>query len=493
MPSRILALEALCDESIAALPTERIWTLADVHHVPPRERALAFEILSGTIKHRGTIDQVIRALGLSPTRRIEPILFDILRLGAYQLMFLDKVPQFAAVDLSCKLARLYGHQRQVNFVNAVLRNLDRAIETKDAPRSAETATRWVPKTSDRGVLFRRAVLPEPSQTAKHLAAAYSYPAWLVRRWLGRFGVEELARILAAGNGRPTTVCRPNLVRLRREYGLEGRLAAAGKLAEILSREGAEVEVVEEPGAVRLIEAPPLAQLPAFQGGLFQPQDVTSQRIALELAPAAGERILDLCAGLGTKTTQLAELALDQAEIYAADRQPEKLERLRANAARLGLSSIRTVSLDELAQPAYQSFFDAVLVDAPCSNSGVFARRAEARWRIKEGDFAALARGAGELLDRAAELTKPGGRLGYATCSIDPVENDDVAAAFAARHPGWTELHRAGSPPQTDAATGREIAEGGFRIIWRRPTDGRTPAGRNATQSSLRPLPVDGTP
>jgi len=464
IPARFLALEAIQDTTLHALPTDRIGVLAESYKVAGRERRLAHEILAGSIKRRASLDLLIERIGKCRCKSIEPRLLNILRQGAYRLVFLEHVPVFAAVDLSGKLARLYGGERQVAFVNAVLRNIQRATVDRDAVLAPGDEEFILPKTIARGVRFNRRILPPVAEAAEHLAAAYSLPRFLVKRWLTRFDFDRTRQIAAAANARPITVARPNFLKL----GSPHQPTEAGqKLARRLADEGCQVHLTGDRGAVEIVEGPPLAELPAFAEGLFQIQDTTAQEIAWRLEPKPDETILDLCAGLGTKTTQLAELTGDRAAIVATDRTGGKLDKLKLNASRLGINSIGVEPIERILSVEYDGRFDAVLVDVPCSNTGVLSCRPEVRWRLKETDIAVLAQVAGELLATALRLVKPSGRIGYSTCSIELEENARAVQRFLNAAKGWRLAADDERLPQADPQSGRAIHDGGYWAILRR--------------------------
>ena len=306
--------------------------------------------------------------------------------------------------------------------------------------------------------FRRPVLPDPRQTlGEYLADATSHPLWLVSRWLGRYGKDTTAGICLAGISRPPTVLRPNRL----------RIDAAG-LAERLKGEGIKAELLPDAQAVLVQDAGNLTRTAAFTGGLFQPQDRTAMS-TLEGGCAgkllAGQTILDLCAGLGTKSTQAAEMLGGRGMVLACDKDEPKLRLLAENCQRLGHANVRTAAIDHVEEAvAALERLDWILVDAPCSNTGVLARRPEARYRLNAHDLVQLQATQLAILDRAVRLAKPGTRLLYSTCSIEPEENEEVSAQFAASHPGWVlrdtklTLPQAGSRPA-------EWRDGGYWASW----------------------------
>ncbi len=452
LAARFLAFESLQDSSVKNLPTDRIWILAEKYNIPPREKAFAFELLAGTIKRRAALDHLIEVFSSRPTRQMSSEILSLLRIGVYQLVYEDKIPEFAAVDTTCQLAKRYVKKPQVGFINAILRNIQRGVEVRGVDIEEANNDFVVPTAFKRGVKFSKPVFEELYTPADYLAAAYSFPKWLVTRWLGKWDFETLQGILSAGNARPAVVCRPNSMKI-----------TSRQLADLLTSQDCQVNVLPEDGGVELIENPPITELSAYHQGLFQVQDPTAGQAARQLSLYPGMKILDLCAGLGTKTTQLAELTRDQAEIYASDRVGSKLEKLKENASRLGLNSIKVLTLQELTEERFKQYFDAVLLDVPCSNTGVLDRRPEARWRLKEADFKTYTRQSLELLTQAQVMVKPAGQIGFSTCSIDDEENSQLIQKFTAQS-DWEVKNQHVQLPQLDSATHKVIRTGGYWAV-----------------------------
>jgi 16S rRNA (cytosine967-C5)-methyltransferase len=270
-----------------------------------------------------------------------------------------------------------------------------------------------------GVKFFKPILPGLNVAANYLSQAYSFPKWLVARWLLKWNVTELKGILTALNARPAIICRPNRQKLI--------APAAETLARILVTQSCRVKVLPEVDAVELIENPPITELEAFHDGLFQIQDPTATAVVGNLSLTAGMKVLDLCAGLGTKSTQLAEVTLDQAEIFATDKIESKLDKLRENARRLGLNSITTIPIESLEGSEFRQFFDVVLLDAPCSATGTIRKSPELKWRLRESELAQFAKLQRELLDSAMKLASQ--YVVYSTCSLEPEENDAIVAGY----------------------------------------------------------------
>ena len=370
-------------------------------NLDPRDRALATELVYGVLRWQGRLDWIIdQHLKIDPNRVELPVRL-ILRLAAYQLLFLDRIPQAAAVNEAVKLAKLNQPQHTVRFVNGVLRTIARKAE------SLKEAT------------------PE-GDPAEKLAVNYSYPVWLVKRWLAELGYEETEELCAAGNQIPPTTIRVNTLQIPPE-----------KLAVDLRGLGFSVEAGQMvPGALHLRSIrTDLSSLDPYERGEFQVQDEASQLVAHVIQPQPGERVLDGCAGMGAKSTHMAQLMEDQGEIVAIDNQGWKLNRLVSNAERLRLSCIEPLEADilELRPSVELGSFDRILLDVPCTGLGVLRRNPDIKWTLRPKDFYRLHRMQREMLLRAAPLLNKGGVLVYATCTLSPEENETSLWAFLDDH------------------------------------------------------------
>ncbi len=362
-----------------------------------RERALATEMVYGVLRRRGRLDFALTRFCKQPLAKLEPAVLRLLRLGAYQLLELDRVPARAAVHATVELAKGLGLQRAAGFINGVLRSLDRG----------RTTIPW----------------PDPVQApAAHLAQGLSLPAWLARRWLAELGAAEALALAAALQQPAPFTLRTNTLRTDRD-GLLTAYAAAGH--EV-------VPTAFAPEGIVLVHRAPVP-LPGEEEGLFQVQDEASMLIPHLLTPQPGERLLDACAAPGGKTTQLAALAQNRAEILALDLHPQRAALVAAGAERLGCRGISVRAWDMTGVPDFlpPASFDGVLVDAPCSGLGVLRRNPELRWRRTADDPQRLARLQQAILASAATLVKPGGRLVYSVCTQTPEETEGVVTAFLA--------------------------------------------------------------
>ncbi|MCX6356905.1 MAG: 16S rRNA (cytosine(967)-C(5))-methyltransferase RsmB [Candidatus Aureabacteria bacterium] len=381
------------------------------HAPPPAERGLATELAYGCVRRRGTLDWVVASCAGRPLERISEGLRDILRIGVYQLLYCDRIPAYAAVHEAVEQAKRHGPPGSSLFVNAVLRQASRTLSALAFP-------------------------PREADPARHCAVLHSHPQWLVERWIGRWGYDAAEALCIADNRTPTLTVRVNTLKTDRD-----------SLIAALAREGVDAAPIEaDEAAVRLGGlSRPLGEIGAFREGLFQVQDLSGIRIARFLSARKGERIADLCAAPGGKATAIAELTGDAVEICCVDRTPEKVAMIETNARRLGVRSIRTVVGDAREPDACGggARFDRVLLDAPCSNTGVLGRRPEVRWRLTPDDIARLALLQRSLLDAAWGSVRAGGVLVYSTCSVEPEENEELVRGFVSAHHAATleeELH-----------------------------------------------------
>lgn len=380
----------------------------------PADRRLATELVYGIVRRQATIDALIRPHVRRPKAQVETSLWTLLRLGAYQLVFLSAVPRHAAVHETVELARRTGRPQWSGFANGVLRSLARLLTDETVQTPSEDA---VPIAGGSYRTLRQAVFADPrTQPAEWFAAAFSFPRWLTDRWTRRFGSEELIRLGFWFNEPPPLILRVNRLRTTRDDYLDA-----------LRQAGITAADADAPEGVRA-EASRIEDLPGFAEGSFSVQDETAMRAAPLLDPQPGERVLDLCAAPGTKTAHLAELMQNQGEIIATDVRADRLAGVEANARRLGIGIIRTQLIGDGEQDVPAGPFDAILIDAPCSNTGVLGRRAEARWRISVRGIRELSALQRELLAGSLPRLRPGGRLVYSTCSIEPEENQHVVRA-----------------------------------------------------------------
>jgi 16S rRNA (cytosine967-C5)-methyltransferase len=401
---RELALQVLVGvQGRGAFSDKLAESLAERHALERRDRALLNELVKGTLRRRGTLDAALGPLVHAGLDTLPAWIQNALRLGAYQLLYLDRVPAHAAVSESVSLARKYGHPGTAGLVNSVLRRL------AERPREAVLA---------------ELAGPDPATAdLDTLSALTSHPHWLLERWLARYPQAEVLKLTEANNRTARVGLRANRLRLDAKELLR-RLAAAG------------VEAAPgrwSPSTVYIEGEVDLAALPGLAAGDCTVQDESETLVGLLVAPRPGERVLDLCAAPGGKTGHLAELMGDRGELVAVDKQPARVRALRAGIERLRLRCVQVIE-SEAAELAWDTPFERVLVDAPCSGLGVLARRADARWRKKPEILETMPPVQGALLAAGARAVRPGGALVYSVCTFEPEETFAVARAFLAAHP-----------------------------------------------------------
>lgn len=403
--ARVVAFRALLD--FAEDPDARILTKLEWRDVPPRDQRLAREIALGVVRRRDLLDHICEGFaprGLPP--RVDTRF--ALRIGVYQLCFLDRVPPHAAVDSTVELCE--GAER--GFVNAVLRRVAEHLEVVEgevAP-SAERVAVGGGRVVNLGL-----PLPDPeTDPAGWLCVVGSMPRFLVERWLERHGRERAFALIDAAN-------RPAGVSLRTVRVSRDELAAR------LAAEGVETEPDEHPRVLRWVDGSSPFAGAAFQEGIFVAQDPTAVRAAEAVDAQPGEMILDLCAAPGTKASLLAEAVVPGGTVIASDPDGRRRARIVDNVIRLRMPQIKIVEDPERGLGA-----DRVLADVPCSNTGVLSRRVEVRHRLTPETFRSLVALQTEILEQALTLVRPSGLVVYSTCSIDDEENHDLVTAVAAR-------------------------------------------------------------
>jgi 16S rRNA (cytosine967-C5)-methyltransferase len=424
LPARAIAIEALSrfdpKRNYAGPILEKL-----LHKTDEKQRAT--DLVFGTIRNRPAIDTVIEKLSRCPVERIPAKLLNIIRVGAYELIYAPATGEYAIVDEAAENAKAVADKKQVGFVNAVLRQIARLTVNRQSPLTAANVTRALPQSPTTGCEFAISFLPNPqTQPADYLSAAFSLPNWLIADWLTQFGFAKVWQICLASNRRPSIYLRPNTLKTTTQ-----------KLAEKLRQADIDVEAVSDRPLIRIKSPREITQLPGFAQGEFTIQDLAAFEPVRVLNPQPGWTILDLCAAPGVKTTQLAEATGDKAQIIATDADTNRLEKLKENAERLGIKSITIVPFDELFTSKFDiCSFDAILLDVPCSNTGVLARRIEARYRLKPDAIKQLAKTQIDLLNAAAKLLNPQGKICYSTCSIQKEENSDLVKNFLQQNPDF---------------------------------------------------------
>ena len=394
--------------------------LASARLSPP-DRGLCQELVYGVVRAQSALNWLVERK--APGREQPPDVQVLLQLGLYQIFWLDRIPPHAAVNETVEMAKRNGLEPQSGFINAVLRGYLREV---DETRALLTGLK-----------------------AAQPALGYSHPEWLVTRWLQRWGPERTAKLLEWNNTPPKTFARLN--RLKTD---------AVKLIEQWRAEGVAYDFTKagpwpENQVFELKSHPPLASLPSFRDGWFYLQDPSTLLAVTQLRPQPGDTVLDLCAAPGGKSTYMAQMMNNQGRLIAHDVAEDRLRLIRENCQRLGVTCVHPT----LIPPANNGvpIFDRILVDAPCSNTGVMRRRVDLRWRIQPFEITRLRATQLALLDKAAALLKPGGFMVYSTCSLEPEENQEVVAQFVSGHSGFQCLGETALIPFQDGVDGAYVA------------------------------------
>jgi 16S rRNA (cytosine967-C5)-methyltransferase len=367
-----------------------------------RDKRLVTELVYGCVQRLNTLDWILSRLVKKGIHSLEPWVRQILRMGIYQLAYLDKIPERAAVHESVQICKKRGHKGIAGLVNGVLRSY----------------------------LRRKEELAPPAQpkTLKEKAIAYSHPEWLIKRMEQAYGEETTKLALLANHVPPKVSVRVNILNMSRDDFVR-------KWNE--TQEGEAVPSPVSPEGVIIERGGNPAYTSLYKEGYCTIQDESSMLVSRVLSPKPGMRVLDACAAPGGKTTHLAEQMKNEGFILACDVHPHKMDLIRENASRLGIRIIETQLADTRELPAKlppETGFDAILLDAPCSGLGVIHRKPDIKWSKEAQDIDSLVKVQQELLDAAASMLKPGGTLVYSTCTWEPRENKDQLAAFLSRHP-----------------------------------------------------------
>jgi len=373
------------------------------------------------IVRQRTIDRVLKEAVSRPRENVQHELWTLLRMGAAELLFGPRDAQYAAISETVELSRYAGHPEWTGFLNGVLRGVQRLLTDEDAN---EPGPDRVPVADGVYRVLNKPLFPDPNtQTVDYVGLAFSLPGKLAKAWTTRYSREELWPVVWSTLTSPPLALRVNRVATDPQEWAS-RCEAAG----------VELAPAEFPEAFRLLSKTRLSDIPGFADGEFVVQDLTAMHAVRLLNPYPKDNVLDLCAGPGTKTTQLAELMLDQGSITATDVTQARLDQISENAERLGFACIHPMWIERSNPEIDNGPFDAILVDVPCSNTGVLGKRPEARWRYSPDDIRELNKLQRRLLNVAAGLLAEDGRLVYSTCSIEPDENEQFIVNWLRDHP-----------------------------------------------------------
>lgn len=366
------------------------------------DTGLVTELVYGTIQRQATLDHWLEGFVAKGLKKLEPWVHHLLRMSAYQLLFLERIPAHAAVNEAVAIAKRRGHAGISSMVNGVLRNIDR----------------------NRGQLTLSAI--RASSPAEEIALRHSYPEWLVSRWMASYGAEKAEAICAAGNEQPHASIRVNPLRANRDEVLEQfRLAGISARPSAVAAMGV---VIDRGGH--------LTDSEGFREGWWSIQDESSMLVAEVVAPEGGMAVLDCCAAPGGKSAHMAELMQGKGKVWANDLHAHKRELIVKLTERLKLRNVEAITGDaaQLGERFAPGSMDAVLLDAPCSGFGVIRRKPEIKWTKTEEDIAQIAGIQRRLLDAVCPLVRPGGTLVYSTCTIEAEENEAQIARFLQEHP-----------------------------------------------------------
>ncbi|MEO5341145.1 MAG: 16S rRNA (cytosine(967)-C(5))-methyltransferase RsmB [Magnetococcus sp. MYC-9] len=399
LPSpRLLAVHAVMGALRGSQPLELPPVAATL---PPRDRAMTLEIAAGTLRHLATLDHLLTTCMERPLEKKHAFLWAILRTALYQALYM-RVPERAAVYEAVELLKESREHNRSGFANGVLRNALR--------------------------LDRENVLARIANPMQRLAVTFSYPEWLLQRWWQAVGETTTLARLSAGNQVAPLTLRANTLATRPET-LQAALGAHAMPCS-LAPEGMTLHEVTGP----------VEKIPGYGNGWFAVQDQAAQLVSRFLAPQAGERILDACAAPGGKTAHLAALAAGPIQLTAVEKDPARIDRLRQNLHRLRVKEVE-IMVGDAGDPALlgERLFDRALVDAPCTGTGVMRRHPEIKWRREPADVTRMAQIQQRILTTVAARVAVGGRLVYATCSLEPEENQQQIEGFLQHHPHWQRL------------------------------------------------------
>jgi len=389
-----------------------------------KDRALINALVYGVLRWRGRLDWIIGNFSKTRLNKIDPPVLNILRLGLFQMAYLDRIPVSAAVNTSVEMAKSTAPPWVVRYVNGLLRNAAREYQH----------------------------LPYPDiekDFVSALAVEKSFPQWLIKRWLERFDIEETERICDAINTIPPITIRTNTLKTPRTQLIKSLQGVAEKI----------VPTPYAPEGVSFRNPKiSISEMQAFQDGFFQVQDEAAQLVTLVLNPQPGETVLDACAGLGGKTGHIAQMMKNHGRIIALDHDEQKSLKLVSEMNRLGVSIVTTPihDLNTPLSPERFGKFDRILLDAPCSGLGVLRRNPDAKWTIKKHNLAHHHARQARFLDNLADLVKPAGVLVYAVCSTEPEENVAVVKGFLNKHADFViENNHKGLTPGTGALVNKK--------------------------------------
>ncbi|WP_310485200.1 16S rRNA (cytosine(967)-C(5))-methyltransferase [Chamaesiphon sp. VAR_48_metabat_403] len=443
MNPRQLVLFALKDietGSFVDIVTDRLLAKFELSAI---DRNLFTELVNGIVRRKRTLDAIIDRLASQPAHRQPPNLRQLLRLGLYQLRYLDRIPDSAAVNTTVDLAKANDLAGLAGVANGILRQYIR-LQNEGAE-----------------------VLNLPEDQIARLGVLYSFPDWLIEQWIAELGAEETELLCQAFNRSPKIDVRVNSLKIEVDLPsttpqLVKLQQQRDKLIEIFQTAGIEsIPIPYLSQGLRFVEnVGAISQLPGYQDGWWTIQDSSAQLVTQILDPQPGEVIIDACAAPGGKTTHIAELMGNTGRVLAIDKTASRLKKMQQNLVRLQLDSVEILTGDSCGLSELINTADRVLLDAPCSGLGTLHRRADARWQKTPAQIYDLAQLQAKLLANTATWVKPGGVLVYATCTVCAIENEDVILPFLKTHPDWQI-----EPPPIDSPLAELASDAGWIKVW----------------------------
>ena len=426
---RITALNILntLDESrYQTLDTTFEAALSKKTRFTKRDRAFLQTLVYGVLRWRARIDWVIAHFSKTHLDKVDPKVLNILRLAVFQIIYLSRIPTSAAVNTSVEMTKSFSAPWVAGYVNGLLRNVAKTSQHVSYPDMDK-------------------------DPVSAIAVTKSFPKWLIKRWLDRFGLNETASLCDAINTIPPITVRTNTLKTNRK-----------DLAKLLEAYTDKIEITEySPDGIRFFRPKvSISEIKAFEHGLFQVQDEAAQLVSFFLNPQPGETVLDACAGLGGKTGHIAQLMKNRGRLAALDKDNKKLFRLKAEMHRLGIRIVDTCTqdLNEPFAPDRYKPFDRILLDAPCSGLGVLRRHPDAKWDSAKQNLAYHHQRQAKMLDNLAGLVKPSGVLVYSVCSMEPEENEHVIKGFLNKHKEFVIEERSMAP---SLKTCRRLTNNGY--------------------------------
>jgi 16S rRNA (cytosine967-C5)-methyltransferase len=443
MNPRQLALFALKDLETGSFTDIVIDRLLSKFPLSDLDRHLFTELVNGIVRRKRSLDAIITQLAKQSADRQPPNLKQLLRLGLYQLRYLDRIPDSAAVNTTVDLAKTNGLAGLAGVVNGILRQYIRLQNEREE------------------------VLDLPVDPIERLGILYSFPDWLIGQWIEELGAIETEQLCQAFNRSPSIDLRINTLKIDPNFfpdlsQTERVEQQRTKIIDLFQSVGiVAIPISHLPQGLRIVgNVGAISQLPGYQEGWWTIQDSSAQLVTHLLDPQPQEIIIDACAAPGGKTTHIAELIGNTGQIFALDQTASRLKKLQQNLDRLQLDTVKILTGDSCGFSELTNTADRLLLDAPCSGLGTLHRRADARWQKTPTQIHELAGLQAKLLANTATWVKPGGVLVYATCTVCSIENEDVILPFLKTHPDWQiEL------PDPHSSLASFVDEAGWIKVW----------------------------